>query len=148
MQKPALILIFIAATLAQSAAANFIDPAHPTTEDRLDNAALSCGGALVLAFFDHFFNKHRSIDADALDNTINILAETKYPNYDGTRFNDTATAYFRIILQEVGRNVADAGTDEERQQVYFKTKEWLTRATGITILRFDKPPRIIEKRRC
>jgi hypothetical protein len=66
-------LIFVAVACfvnANSAFANFIDPSKPTREDEASESALAYAGQLVLAFFDHYFNKRQAIDSDALEFTI------------------------------------------------------------------------------
>jgi hypothetical protein len=140
-------LIFVAVGLcflvnANSAFANFIDPSKPTREDEASESALAYAGQLVLAFFDHYFNKRQAIDSDALEFTIIRFTPEKYaddPDYDKmTKF------YFRVILQEVSRNVRMAKNKEERREVYAKARNWLAARTGVDLSRYETPPTISE----
>jgi hypothetical protein len=142
---PQLIIIVItiyAFINANGGFATFIDPAKPTREDKVNEAAFSCAGKLVLCFFNYYFNKRRAIDADTLDITITMHADRKYAN--DSDYEEMPKIYFRIILQEVANNVRMAKTEEERQGVYIKTKNWLAARTGLDLSQYDRQPIMVE----
>jgi hypothetical protein len=138
--KTTIVSFLIAATVAS---ANFIDPANPTDEDRVNEDALLVGGCLALNLYYRYY--HGGFSSDDLNGRIWYDACVYQPHNMSLRKQMAVMTkiYFRRILEEMARNRHMATTPEEKDAVYFKTKDWLEARTGRKLpAKYDQEKRV------